>query len=64
MLDADIAMLADVSGVFDILDRFNMAGVLANLRSRQMTPPDTEVPHCFQPINTGVLAFRGSEKIT
>jgi hypothetical protein len=40
MLDTDIIMLADVSDVFDIPDRFDMAGVLANLRSRQMTPPD------------------------
>ncbi len=63
LLDADIIVLADISEIFDVLDRYDLAGALGVRRDKTMTPADTAVPRCLNPVNTGVLAFRASMRI-
>ncbi len=63
-LDADICVLSDVSDVFDILGRCDIAGTLGSQRSQNMSPPGAGVPRSFPVINSGVLAFQKSPKIS
>ena len=58
MLDADLVFLAPVWELFDILDRFELAGCHGTVRRPGMGYADTEVPRSFPVINTGVLALR------
>lgn len=61
-LDADTLVCADISGVFDMLDRVDIA--LAHDEARTRWPRalydrnDIEIPHAFTEFNTGVMAFR------
>lgn len=64
VLDADIIVVADISEVFEVLDRCDIAGAEASVsRQREMIPPDQGVPRCFQPVNSGFLAVRASQKL-
>ncbi len=63
-LDADIFVLSDVSDVFFNLGRCDMAGTLAALRTKTMSPPDTGVPRSYPVINSGVLALQKSPKVS
>jgi len=60
LLDADVFVLTDISEVFEVLDRYDIVGVLGNSRTRRQIPADRQVPSCLNPVNTGMLAFRAS----
>lgn len=63
ILDADIIVLADISELFEVLDRYDMAGVQAAKRTENMTPLDGQTPSCLNAINTGVLVVKASPRI-
>jgi len=59
-LDTDTYLLADVSELFDLLGRFDLAAT----HDRSYTdwfPPEAHVPAAFRELNTGVVAYRRSE---
>ena len=62
LLDSDIIVLADISDMFEALDRYDMAGSLGVDKTPKMTPRDGMTPICLNPINTGVLAVKASPK--
>ncbi|WP_187793511.1 hypothetical protein [Paracoccus amoyensis] len=65
ILDADILVTADLSEVFAILDKYEMAGVQALIRTKGMMHVRGRMPpRCFPVINTGFLAVRKSDRIT
>jgi hypothetical protein len=59
-LDADIRVLEDVSELFDLLDRFDIAMAHAHARNRAATRAvwTRELPDAFPQFNTGVIAVR------
>ncbi len=59
-LDADIRVLEDVSELFDLLERFDMAMAHAHARNRDATRAvwKQELPDAFPQFNTGVIAVR------
>lgn len=62
-LDADIAVLAPIDDVFDILDRFDLALVPSqrrNDRRNREQLPGHPVPPAFPQMNSGVMAVRRS----
>ena len=63
VLDADIIVVADISEVFQLLDRCDIAGVEGVVRSLPMMSSESEVPRCLPPINSGFLAVRASQKL-
>lgn len=63
VLDADIVVLADISNVFEVLDKSDIAGALGTIRTQRMLPLDPRIPGCLPAINTGVLAVRASQKL-
>lgn len=65
MLDADLRVVADLSDVFEVLDRFDIA--LAHDQSRN-GPAATAIwrrplPNAFPQFNGGVIAYRRSEPV-
>ncbi len=60
MLDADTYVAGDVSDLFGLLDRFDIA--LAHAPNRVVLPLD-DVPEAFPELNTGVIAFRRSRRV-
>ena len=63
VMDADLVVVADISEVFRILDGCDIAGVEARSRQRRFIPPDTGVPRCVAPVNSGFLAVRTSRRM-
>jgi len=61
-LDADIIVLADVSELFDVLERFEMAAVPAIDRLDMHMRPSGGIPRAFPLINSGVMAVRETEQ--
>ena len=61
-LDADTRVYADLAGVFDLLERFDIALAHANARNRERTnaPWRAELPASFPQFNGGVIAYRAS----
>lgn len=61
-LDADIRVLEDVSEVFELLDRFDIAMAHAHARNRAATRAvwTRALPDAFPQFNTGVVAVRRS----
>ena len=59
-LDADIRVLEDVSDLFDVLERFDIAMAQAHARNRPATRAvwNQELPDAFPQFNTGVLVVR------
>ena len=59
-LDADIRVLEDVSELFDLLDRFDMAMAHAHARNRDATRAvwTVALPDAYPQFNTGVVAVR------
>ena len=64
-LDADTSVVDDISEMFEILDRFDLAIAHAHRRNH----PDTrttwnlELPASFPQLNGGVLLFRRNERV-
>lgn len=62
-LDADIRVFADLSEIFGLLDRFDVALAHAHARNRRGTNTRwrVAVPRAFPQFNSGVFAWRRSE---
>jgi hypothetical protein len=63
LLDADTIAVADVSDLFDILDRCHIAGALAYGRESWGVPAQKGIPRAFPYLNGGMLAFRRSPRM-
>jgi hypothetical protein len=66
-LDTDVVLNHDISDIFSILDKFEMAGVhdLARKREKydQVMPKYAKIPYSFPEINTGVLSFKKCDNV-
>ena len=62
-LDADIRVFADLSEIFALLDRFDVALAHAHARNRRGTNTRwrADMPRAFPQFNSGVFAWRRSE---
>ncbi len=60
-LDTDVRVLADISDVFDLLDRFDIAGAHDAYRNSRKGRGSGRVPVSFPQMNSGVLAVRRSD---
>lgn len=58
-LDTDTRVCADISDLFSVLDRFDIAVTHAPLRHDRPFP----TPNCFAELNTGVIAYRKCEAV-
>jgi hypothetical protein len=58
-LDTDTHVAADLTGLFDILARFDVA----TAHAPGYVGEDPEVPEIFYELNSGVIAFRGSPAV-
>lgn len=63
ILDADIVITTDISEVFQILDKCDIAGVEAVYRGSYMMQTEGGVPRCFPPVNSGFLVVKASNKL-
>lgn len=61
-LDTDVHLLAPIPEVFDLLERFDMAGALAP--GRETTKSIFNLTSAFPEINTGVLVFRNNVTVS
>lgn len=57
LLDTDTYVAGDLSGLFEILDGFDLAAAVDVTRGYDY---GFDIPHAFPEINTGVIAFRKS----
>lgn len=64
-LDSDTRVVADISELFDILDRFDIAGTHAHARERKATNLvwRQKIPEAFPQVNGGVLLYRDCEVV-
>jgi lipopolysaccharide biosynthesis glycosyltransferase len=64
-LDADTLVLADLSDVFNILDRFDIAFTHDQARNHFLVRREykREFPNTFPQVNGGVIAFRKSQEV-
>ncbi|WP_068956860.1 glycosyltransferase [Pararhizobium polonicum] len=66
-LDSDTEVVRDITDMFDILDRFDMAAVHDHARKSSRwsnkIPDYAAIPYGFSEFNTGVLLYRKSEKM-
>ena len=64
-LDTDIRVVADISEMFDILDRFDIAIAHAHARNRKETKAiwHFQIPDAFPQMNGGVLLFRSTPTV-
>jgi len=64
-LDADIRVYADLSEVFALLERFDIALAHAHSRNRERNtaPWRIELPGAFPQLNGGVIAYRASSSV-
>lgn len=62
-LDTDTYVDRDLSGLFDLLDRFELA-VRRNRDQSHVPPPSkTDVPEAFPEFNSGVIAYRQTRAV-
>ena len=61
-LDCDIVVLMDVSELFHLLDRFDLASSYAFARDRRRLVQDGTMPRSYGLLNAGVVAIRTNEK--
>jgi hypothetical protein len=63
-LDADVRVVSDLSEVFGVLDRFDVALAHAHARNHRSTntPWRVAIPRGFPQFNGGVIAWRRSER--
>jgi len=62
-LDTDMFAMADLSPVFDLLDRFDIASGHASTRVG-LPQPSSDVPDTFPQYHAGLVAFKRSGKVT
>lgn len=64
-LDADTRVVADIRGMFDVLDRFELAIAHAHKRNHFPTnqPWRIPIPDAFPQMNGGVLLFRAEPRV-
>ena len=58
-LDTDTVIVADISDLFEVLERFELAVSQANFRHDR----EFSAPNCFVEMNTGVIAYRSTESV-
>ncbi|MBR9844342.1 MAG: hypothetical protein GYB25_14370 [Rhodobacteraceae bacterium] len=63
VMDTDVIVIADISDMFEVLDRYDMAAALGVTKTPKMTPRDGKTPICLNPTNTGVMAVKASRKV-
>lgn len=63
-LDAYLRVLADISDIFDVLERFDIAMVQDQYRNNVNSLKTWRLPmsNCFPQLNSGVIAIRKTEK--
>jgi hypothetical protein len=61
-LDTDTYVCGDISGLFQLLEKFDIAMTL-DRGYYDAFPADTGLPDCFCEFNQGVVAFRQSERM-
>ncbi|WP_424940778.1 putative nucleotide-diphospho-sugar transferase [Aliiroseovarius sp. S253] len=61
-LDCDIVVLMDVSELFQLLDRFDLASSFAFARDGERLVQDGTMPRSFGLLNAGVIAIKTTEK--
>lgn len=59
-LDGDTYIIGDISDVFDILDRVDIAAVMSPVMYTVDIP---DIPNCFPKMNTGVVAYKSSPEV-
>lgn len=67
-LDTDTYVVDDVSEVFALLDKFDMAAAHAPVKLQsniwpELKPYGDGIPECFPEFNTGVIAIKNSERV-
>ena len=64
-LDADIRVVADITEMFALLDRFDIAAAHAHSRNREATNAiwRVEIPPSFPQVNGGVILYRKSPTV-
>jgi hypothetical protein len=62
-LDSDTRVLDDITPIFDLLDRFDMALAHAPNRITSLKNWRIQIPVCFPQFNSGVIAYRKSDKV-
>lgn len=64
-LDSDIRVVADLTGMFGILDRFEFAASHAHARNRSQTNAVWRhaIPDAFPQLNGGVLVYRKCDRV-
>lgn len=64
-LDTDIRLLEDISELFTLLDRFDIALTHAHARNRAKTRQNWRInlPDCFPQLNGGVILYRKNEEV-
>lgn len=65
-LDSDTEVLSDISQIFDVLEKFDLAAAYDHNRKRTrpstLIPAYDAIPYTFPEFNSGVLAFRKTEE--
>lgn len=65
-LDSDTCIVRDISDMFDILEKFDIAGIHDFARKREkyskLVPDYSKIPYGFSEINGGVFAFKRGQK--
>jgi hypothetical protein len=64
-LDTDIRLVADISDIFSILDRFDIALAHAHARNREATNATWRIklPTVFPQLNTGVIVYNSAPSV-
>jgi hypothetical protein len=62
-LDADTRVCEDITPMFDLLDRFELAMTHDAGRERKPTRYLGEIPKIFVPLNSGVILFKKTEPV-
>jgi hypothetical protein len=64
-LDTDIRVVQDISDIFRVMDRFDIALAHAHARNRRETKAvwRIDLPDAFPQINTGVMLFKSSPAV-
>jgi lipopolysaccharide biosynthesis glycosyltransferase len=62
-LDTDTRVITDISNLFQILDRFDIALAYAPERVRHQMGWKIEIPECFPQFNSGVILFTKSSLV-
>jgi hypothetical protein len=64
-LDTDARLVDDVTDMFRLLDRFDIALAHAHARNRRKTRQSwrAELPDCFPQLNGGVILYRKNEEV-